>query len=219
MALYCKNCKKEVPDGSFCPSCGKILDSFVSYAETQRQVQKEIEDEENGKQLKLYFGRHKHFVDFYSKGKEILGLLVFIIVFATIVFFAHRIFIDEEVDMIGRLYLYAALSIPTLSALVIFFFFIKSVISTYLASIAKCIGKEYTAKITNSFVKESQKITPKTSEMVYAYYIVYEYNIGNFLHQTTQRVSQKTFYDLHSGDDITIKRSHLIGVYIEQKMY
>jgi len=72
LALYCKNCKKEVPDGSFCPSCGKILDSFVSYAETQRQVQTEIEDEENGKQLKLYFGRHKHFVDFYSKGKEIL---------------------------------------------------------------------------------------------------------------------------------------------------
>lgn len=99
-----------------------------------------------------------------------------------------------------------------------FCIFIKSMISTFLGRIVKHIGKDDTATITNTFSHEATKVVMKKNDIVYSYYIVYEYNIGHSTHQTTQHVSERTYFETHIGQTINIKRGHIIGVYIEKNL-
>ena len=215
--MYCDKCGKEVDEGSvFCPNCGKLLERYVSYNESYNKTKIEINDGSNHTQLNLHFGRHKHFVDFYAGWKVIIAILIFIVFFGTFAFLAYRVKIDDEVETVGKIFLYIVLGIFTLGTFVMFCIFIKSMISTFLGRIVKHIGKDDTATITNIFSHEATKVIMKKNDIVYSYYIVYEYNIGHSTHQTTQHVSERTYFETYIGQTINIKRDHIIGVYIEK---
>ena len=211
--MVCKHCGKEVKDNStFCEHCGRVLDDYISFNTTYTQKDNPSEKEENDhKQLGIYFGINKHFIDFYSRGKGIIGLAVLLIIIASIVFLFYKAMTDEAVDFLGKIYLYVALGIVALASLTIFFFFIKSILSTYLGWITKYIGKDSNAIIKNTFVSGNEQ-NP-------SYYITYVYRIFRIKHQTTQRVSVRTFDSSYQGKEINIKKSLIIGVYLEDKNY
>ena len=151
-------------------------------------------------------GPNKHFVDLIGVGKVELGIFALVFFVALVIFTTSFSVLISDGDLV----LFPIILIFVFMLAIVFFIvaaMIKSSLDTKKAKIALKNGKTIQAEVINTFNQQNRKS--------YVYYIVYKYKINDIVHQTTQRVSLKTFDNIKNGDIINIKVSQSIGVYNE----
>ena len=208
--MLCEKCGKTNSDNSnFCLYCGAKLSKSELLNDTiSEEAKREAEyNETRGNKLGIYFGRNKHFVDFYSNGKALIIFLTLLLIGIVAGFLAFLFFSNNPKFSLNRIAFIIGFIIIFLAILAIFIISLKSVISTMLAKKALTKGID-----SRGIIVDKHK---NVSTNNYSYYLTFRYEINGEKHQTTQRVSNKLYSNYKIYDVIEIKTYNKSGVIVE----
>ena len=234
--MYCEVCGKENSQFvAICSYCGgklvevKPLNPEPAYKKLENSIEKK-KNELNNLEIDLnkeiptygpgeyyrsasgereyYRPKLKHFVDLYETKTKTIGNIVFVLMIIMMIFFFVGIFFVSSEDKNEQ-----SIGIPFMVIVGVLFVVISVFFILFGGNKHKNESREAaltlrTGKIVKGKIKKKYKIEKKNETY---YYVVFRYNHGKTLEETTQRIKKNLYSQLFEGDNIDITLG-LLGV-------